>query len=215
MSRFGTITVDIQITGLRVRRWRTQLLHEPAEDWTADRTHTLVVSWPSQSPPLDTQRSHFSLAAAAQTVALQPQSFFLFFYYPPNPDISGFIKLGRYAYHELFWHGDLLIFTGNISCHQSAPGVVDAGRLQGWGRIQIIWGAIMSDVCAHLIKAPVTHCCRGRGCTHQKTKLKKKYWLHLISNRFNIYSLTRGDYFKVSIPSMWRLLKKTTVFSSI
>lgn len=24
------------------------------------------------------------------------------FYYRPNPDISGFIKMGRYAYHELF-----------------------------------------------------------------------------------------------------------------
>lgn len=99
-----------------------------------------------------------------------------FFYYPPNPDISYFIKLGRYAYHELFWHGDLLIFTGNISSHQSVPGVVVAGRMQGWDWIQIIWGAIMSDVCAHLIKAPITHCCRGRGCMHQKTNFNRNIY---------------------------------------
>lgn len=42
-------------------------------------------------------------------------------------------RCGRYAYHELFWHRDLLIFASNISSYQSVPGVV-VGRLRvrGW-----------------------------------------------------------------------------------
>lgn len=99
-------------------------------------------------------------------------------------------RLGRYAYHELFWHQDLLIFTSNISFHQSAPGVVlGRGGVKGWEpphthththhrhshRRRLLadpnhpednnelWPQLWAAcVCMHLIKAPPDASCRRR-----------------------------------------------------
>lgn len=117
MSRFGKITADIQITGLGVhgltKVWPTVYMRVRVKAHTCCiLTLQSTSSWHREaaSPPLLLlKRFHCSLKA---------------FYYPSNPDISDFIKQRRSAYHELFWHWDLLIFAGNISSHQSVPGVV-------------------------------------------------------------------------------------------
>lgn len=115
MSRFGTIT----------EIFKSQVWTARRSTRTRPRTHTLVVSWPwklltptEDAPP--PQLKGFNCSQIA-------------FIIPVIQISAASSGLERYAYHELFWHQDLLIFTSNISSHQSALGmVVGRSSVRGW-----------------------------------------------------------------------------------
>lgn len=146
---------DIQIAG-----------QNGAEVDARSRAHTLVVSWPwelltltetAPPPPKQFNRSLIALIILLiQISAISSRSW-------------------RNAYHELFWHRDLLIFLSYISSHQSVPEmVVGRGGVRGWNltpapspqppppsqQIQIIQGTIMSY--GHNYELPVCACISSR-----------------------------------------------------
>lgn len=155
---------DIQIAG-----------QNGAEVDARSRAHTLVVSWP------------WELLTLTETAPPPPKQF--------NRSLIALIILliqisaissgsWRNAYHELFWHRDLLIFLSYISSHQSVPEmVVGRGGVRGWnltpapspqppppfsadpnhpGDNNELWTQLWAAcVCMHLIKAPPTQAVAG------------------------------------------------------
>lgn len=100
MSRFGYnyVAGDFQITGLRARPELRPMCTSP---------HTCCILTLS-GPPILTRRAddplppHQPLQPHTNPLLKQFSGGLIAFYYRPNPNISGFIKTGRYAYHELF-----------------------------------------------------------------------------------------------------------------
>lgn len=111
--------MEIQITDLT----KAAHTHAPPDAGLSDamrvRTHTHTAQ---QHLLFLDPAMHPSWHREAVSLPPPPLLFKLFccslkaFYYLSYPDMRDFIKVGRYAYHELFWHWDLLIFPGNFFC---------------------------------------------------------------------------------------------------